>query len=270
MKYVSSDDRFRPVALTIAGSDSGGGAGIQADLKTFFAFGVYGASVITALTAQNLNRVARVEASSALMVETQLEAVLDGYQVAAVKTGMLFSSEIVMAVAATMPTGPPLVVDPVFAATSGALLIEKTAIKAMVDELFPLARLITPNVQEATWLSGLPVRDKDDLRSTAEKLLERYGVAVLVKGGDLGSGSAVDVLAMPGKTLVLKSKFVTGVNTHGSGCTMAAAVTAGLALGFDLEDAVAQAKEFVFRSLHEPLILASGTAVLNHRHRPRC
>lgn len=269
MKGESKPSRFNPVALTVAGSDSGGGAGIQADLKTFFACGVYGASVITALTAQNLSRVALVEPGSVNIVKTQMETIFEGYQVAAVKTGMLFYRDIVQTVAAAMPTSIPLVVDPVFAATSGALLIEENAVKAMMDELFPLAALITPNVQEAAWLSGLQIREQADQVLAAEKLLERHGVAVLVKGGDLGAGSACDVLAMPGKTRIFESELLSGVNTHGSGCTLAAAIAAGLALGLALEVAVEGGKDFVFRSLQDPLVLAPGIAVLNHRHQPR-
>ena len=178
------------VALTVAGSDSGGGAGIQADIKTFSALGVYGASVITAVTAQNLEGVRAIQAIKPAVVEQQLRAVLEGYPVKALKTGMLYSAAIIETVAAVLADYPglPLVVDPVFAATSGSQLIKPQAIRALCKRLFPLAAVVTPNVPEAEFLCCGPIRSFDDLAGTPVTCFMRFGVPFLMKGGHLPRG----------------------------------------------------------------------------------
>lgn len=253
------------VALTVAGSDSGGGAGIQADLKTFSACGVYGASVITAVTAQNLDGVRAIQAVRPAVVEAQLRAVLEGYPVRAVKTGMLFSRAIIAAVAAVLRDHPgiPLVIDPVFAATAGSRLIRPGAIAALVEDLFPLAALVTPNVPEAEFLCSGPIRSLEDLREAGELLFRYYGVPFLMKGGHL-PGDAVDLLVLEKGGDVFEADMVRGVNSHGSGCTFSAAIAAHLARGRDLRSAVAAAKAFIQGSLAHAHALKPGTRVINH------
>jgi hydroxymethylpyrimidine/phosphomethylpyrimidine kinase len=223
-----------PLALTIAGSDSGGGAGIQADLKTFAALGVHGTSAITCLTAQNPAGVTGIQAATPAIVRAQLEAVVAELPPAAVKTGMLFSTAIVRVVADFIRAGkrPPLVVDPVMVATSGAVLLKPAAIRALTEELLPLATLLTPNLHEAELLLGRKLVSVEDLRSAAAELHARFGCTVLAKGGHLpGLREAVDIFRDDREELLLAAPFVRGVGTHGTGCTYSAAVTAGLARG---------------------------------------
>jgi len=236
-----------PVALTIAGSDSGGGAGVQADLKTFAALGVHGTSAITCLTAQNPRGVRAVEACSPAIVREQIAAVFAELPPRAAKTGMLFSAEIIHAVARSWRARKcPLVVDPVMVATSGAKLLEPDAVRALERELLPRATLLTPNVAEAEALLGTRLRVPEDLRAAARALHERFGCAVLAKGGHLATGrEAIDVLFDGATEWLLTAPRVRGVRTHGTGCTYSAAVTAFLARGEKLEAAVRQAKEFV-------------------------
>ena len=243
-----------PIALTIAGSDSGGGAGIQADLKTFAALGVHGTSAITCITAQNPRGVTGIQAIRADMVRKQLEAVFAELRPGAVKTGMLFSTEIIHVVADFFASGrrPPLVVDPVMVATSGAVLLKPSAIRALKEQLLPLATLITPNLDEAEILIGRKLRSLADLSSAAREIHERFGCAVLVKGGHLQNAKlAVDVF-FDGKTLrEFTARRVRGVSTHGTGCTYSAAIAAGLAQGEPLPTAVASAKSFITRAIAE-------------------
>ncbi len=253
------------VALTVAGSDSGGGAGIQADLKTFSACGVYGASVITAVTAQNLEGVRAIQSVRPAVVEAQLRAVLEGYPVRAVKTGMLFSRAIITAVAAVLRDHPriPLVVDPVFAATSGGRLIRPGAVAALVENLFPLAALVTPNVPEAEFLCRGAIRSLADLREAGEMLCRYYGVPFLMKGGHL-PGAAIDLLLEENGGEVFEAGMVKGVNSHGSGCTFSAAITAHLARGSGLRSSVAAAKAYIAGSLAHAHALKPGTRVIDH------
>jgi hydroxymethylpyrimidine/phosphomethylpyrimidine kinase len=238
----------RPVALTIAGSDSGGGAGIQADLKTFAALGVHGASAITCLTAQNPRRVLGVEPCPPKMVQQQIEAVFEELPPAAVKTGMLFSVEIIRAVAGCLSRIPPtpLVVDPVMISTSGAALLKPAAIKILRERLLPLATLVTPNLDETEMLTGRKITSVENMRTAAREIQARFGCAVLVKGGHLhGMREAVDIFFDGRMELLLSAPFVRGVSTHGTGCTYSAAITAALALGHDLPRAVAMGKRHV-------------------------
>jgi hydroxymethylpyrimidine/phosphomethylpyrimidine kinase len=240
--------RVTPVALTIAGSDSGGGAGIQADLKTFMALGLHGTCAITCLTAQNPRGVSGIQAATPQMVRRQIETVFAELPPRAVKMGMLFSTPIIRVVAEFFSTKnrPPLVVDPVMVATSGARLLKPSAIRALLDELLPLAALVTPNLDEAEILVGHPVRSLEAVRAVAREIHARFGCAALVKGGHLREGPAAVDFFFDGKTeLMLSAPFVQGVSTHGTGCTYSAAVCGHLALGRQMPEAVTEAKHFI-------------------------
>jgi hydroxymethylpyrimidine/phosphomethylpyrimidine kinase len=242
-----------PVALTIAGSDSGGGAGIQADLHTFAALGVHGTTAITCLTAQNPREVKSVHPVPAAFLQQQLAAVFAELRPAAIKTGMLYSRPLIETAAdflAAQKKRPPLVVDPVMIATSGVALLRPEAVRALQERLLPLAQVITPNAPEAAALAGLPVESVEDLRTVARRLQERHGCAVLVKGGHLrGLKVAVDVLFDGREEWLLEAPRVPGVSTHGTGCTYSAAITAGLAQGLALLEAVGQAKQFISQAI---------------------
>ena len=241
-----------PIALTIAGSDSGGGAGIQADLKTFAALRAHGTSAITCITAQNPKGVTGIQAIRPEIVKAQVEAVFAELPPAAVKTGMLYSTAIIRAVATFFAMGkrPPLVVDPVMVATSGALLLKPGAVKALQGDLLPLATLATPNLDEAQILVGAKLESVEDLRAAAREIVRRFGCAALVKGGHLrGLATAVDIFNDGRAELLLEAPFVRGVSTHGTGCTYSAAITAHLALGRALADAVSAAKQFITQAI---------------------
>lgn len=236
---------MRPVVLTIAGSDSGGGAGIQVDLETITLLGGHGVSVITALTAQNTQGVWAVEPVRAEFVREQLEAVLEDFSPQAAKTGMLWGREVIEVVAEVIEaTGlKNLVVDPVLVAKGGEKLLEEEAIETLKRRLFPLARVITPNIPEAEALTGLPIRDREGMAEVGRRLL-RYGPgAVLLKGGHL-PGEPWDLLLWPGGTLWMEGKRYGG-EPHGTGCALSAALATYLALGFPLEEAAKRAKAFV-------------------------
>ncbi len=248
----------QPVALTIAGSDSGGGAGIQADLKTFAALGVFGTTAITCLTAQNPREVAGVHPAPPEFVAEQIRAVLRGFRVRAAKTGMLFSAEIIAAAADALARAEdpfPLVVDPVMVATSGARLLREDAVEALRERLLPLATVVTPNLPEAEILLGEPIPDVDSARRAAGELAARLGAACLVKGGHLEEGEeVVDLLGWKGDVLEFRSPRIRGVSTHGSGCTLSAAIAAGLAKGRDVPGAVETAHGWLARALANPLL----------------
>jgi hydroxymethylpyrimidine/phosphomethylpyrimidine kinase len=254
-----------PVALTIAGSDSGGGAGIQADLKTFAALGVHGASAIACLTAQNPKRVLAVEPCSPKMLRLQIEAVFEELNPAAVKTGMLFSAENVLAVAEFFKNKKfPLVVDPVLISTSGAKLLKPRALKIFQEKLLPLATLITPNLSEAEILSGQKNSSVEEMRAAARKIHSRFGCAVLLKGGHLQNSREATDIFFDGKTeLLLSASFVKGVRTHGTGCTYSAAICAALALGHDLPEAVQIGKNFVTAAISESYRIGKHFALGN-------
>jgi hydroxymethylpyrimidine/phosphomethylpyrimidine kinase len=238
--------------LTIAGSDSGGGAGIQADLKTFRALGVHGTSAITCLTAQNPKGVSGIQACSPDILRKQIDAVFAELKPAAVKTGMLFATPLIRVVVEQFrrPHQPPLVVDPVMVATSGARLLKPSAIAAIQKELLPLATLVTPNLDEAEILVGRKLTEVEDLRWAAREIRARFGCAALLKGGHLrGLAEAVDVFYDGRTELLLTAPFVKGVSTHGTGCTYSAAITAGLARGLKLPDAVKLGKEFITNAI---------------------
>jgi hydroxymethylpyrimidine/phosphomethylpyrimidine kinase len=245
-----------PVALSVAGSDSSAGAGIQADLKTFSALGVYGLTAVTCIVAEIPGKVSRIEPASARIVREQIEVLAKSFPIAAIKTGLLCSREIISAVAkAIRDIGKmfaqriPLVIDPVFVATSGDPLLEPAAIKTYEKELFALASLITPNLDEAERLLGTKIKDRQSMHRAGKKLEKKFGTAILLKGGHLGGDYAVDILFVDGKVVEFSAPFVRGVATHGTGCTYSAAITAGLAKGLSLEEAITQAKKFVTDSI---------------------
>ncbi len=255
------------VALTIAGSDSGGGAGIQADLKTFAAHGLHGTSAITAVTAQNSVEVTDWVALEPRMVSAQIEAVATDMPVAATKTGMLATAAIVSAVAdaaARLSLGP-LVVDPVMVAKSGDRLLDAAAERAYVERLFPRAALVTPNLFEAEALLGRPVRDLEAMRTAARDLRALGAAAVLVKGGAL-AGEPVDVLFDGDRVVDLPGPRVETANVHGTGCTLSAAICARLALGDALLDAVRAAKVYLTEALRRSYSVGKGRGPVNHLH----
>jgi hydroxymethylpyrimidine/phosphomethylpyrimidine kinase len=258
-----------PIALTIAGSDPSGGAGIQADLKTFTVFGVYGASVITALTAQNTLGVTGVLKVPADFIAAQFEAVTGDLQVRAVKTGMLADVETVACVSGLLATLRPahLVVDPVMVATSGDRLIDADAVAAVRHKLIPLADVITPNLPEAAALLGCALaRSEDEMRDQASGLLDFGCRAVVLKGGHGEGAEAVDLLATASRVTRLSQPRIETRNTHGTGCTLAAALTAGLAEGRSLEDAVSRAKAFVWQALTSGAVqqIGAGSGPVDH------
>jgi hydroxymethylpyrimidine/phosphomethylpyrimidine kinase len=241
-----------PVALTIAGSDSGGGAGIQADLKTFAALGVHGTSAITCITAQNPRRVFAAKACSPALLHQQITAVWEELPPAAVKTGMLATAANVRLVVDFLKSHPqvPVIVDPVMISTSGAKLLEPAGIKLLLQELLPLAALVTPNVDETQILTGRRPVSVEDLRQAARDIHKHFGCAALVKGGHLpGVRTAVDIFYDGQTELFLGAPFVRGLSTHGTGCTYSAAVTASLATGHNLPAAVERAKHYITRAI---------------------
>ena len=256
-----------PVALTIAGSDSGAGAGIQADLLTFAAHGVFGATAITCLTAQNPDGVTAIEALAPGFVLEQIQQVHRYFRPRALKTGMLHSAEIVAAVADFLRAQRqiPAVVDPVMVATSGAVLLDPGALAAVREKLLPLAVLVTPNLDEVAVLLGEKPATPTAMVAAAQKLAETYGVAFLVKGGHLSGDELTDVLAKPaGEVRTYTSLRVPGVDTHGSGCTLSAAIAANLALGLPLDDAVEAGRAYLLRALERSFVV-SGRRFINHR-----
>lgn len=255
------------VALTIAGSDSGGGAGLQADLKTFAAHGVHGTSAITAVTAQNSVTVTRWVALDPAMVVEQIETVAVDMPVAAVKTGMLANAAIVEAVAqAAARLGlPNLVVDPVMVAKGGHRLLDADAERAYVRTLFPRALLVTPNLLETGALLGRVIATREDMRAAAAALKTMGPRAVLVKGGHL-PGDAVDVLCDDDGVLELTAPRIDTKNTHGTGCTYSAAIAARLALGASLREAVSGAKEYVTEAIRRSYAVGAGHGPLDHLH----
>lgn len=243
-----------PVALTIAGSDSSAGAGLQADLKTFSALGVYGLTAVTCVVAETPGKVASIEPVSTKIVRDQIVVLAKNFPIGAIKTGLLCSVEIVEAVADAIVDlyqkhRVPLVVDPVMVATGGDPLLKPAAVEVYEKELFPLAMLITPNLDEAGKLLGLQIRDRRSMEKAVRALADKFGVSILLKGGHLSGADAIDLLCVNGNLTEFSAPFVPVVATHGTGCTYSAAITAGLANGLKLEDAIRNAKKFVTRSI---------------------
>ena len=257
-------------ALTIAGSDSGGGAGIQADLKTFAAHGVYGTCAITAVTAQNTLGVVTWKALSADLVTAQIEAVAGDMGADAVKIGMLANAAIVEAVAAAVRALdlPLVVLDPVMVAKGGDRLLEADAVEAMRTELLPRAHVVTPNIPEAEALSGIRIESVEHMKRAGRRILELGPRVVLVKGGHLETGEgaryAVDVACMHDKSFELRAPRIATSHTHGTGCTLASAIAAQLALGRSDRDALTLAKEYVSGAIREAPGIGRGHGPLNH------
>ncbi|MDB5954370.1 bifunctional hydroxymethylpyrimidine kinase/phosphomethylpyrimidine kinase [Ramlibacter sp.] len=267
---MNSTAAFRyPRVLSIAGSDSGGGAGIQADLKTFAALGCFGMTAITALTAQNTLGVRSIHAVPLQILADQIDAVVEDIGVDAVKIGMLHSADTVRAVAAALKRHglKRVVLDPVMIATSGAKLIDDAAIAVLVRELFPLAAVVTPNLDEAALLVGQPLRNEADMEAAARQLIERGAHAVLVKGGHLAGETVSDLLLQRGAApMWLRAERIASPNTHGTGCTLSSAIASELALGADLPQAVQRAREFVRAALAggANVRTGAGSGPLNH------
>jgi len=257
-----------PIALTVAGSDPSGGAGIQADLKTFHQFGVYGQAAITLITVQNTVGVRRVECMPADLVAQQFRAVIEDIPPGAVKIGALGNREIIEAVAEVAgDLRCPLVVDPVAVSKHGARLLAGDAVDALKALLLPRAFLLTPNLEEAEMLTGMPVRDVAGMYAAAEKLMAMGPRAVLVKGGHL-AGNAIDILLYDGRRVDFTAARIDTPHTHGTGCTYSAAITALLAEGEDLESAVGKAKLYISEAIRTNPGLGRGSGPVNHHAQP--
>ncbi len=244
-----------PVALTIAGSDCSAGAGAQADLKTFSALGVYGLTALTCIVAETPGKISRIDPVDPELVIEQITLLLDSFPVGAIKTGLLYSGAVVARIAETLRSREikaPLVIDPVMVATSGDLLLRGEAITEYERELFPLAALVTPNMDEAATLLGRAIAEVDAMRDAVRELQARYGVPVLLKGGHLAGQTALDLLCDgSGELTEFKAPFTRNVNTHGTGCTYSAAISAELSSGRTLREAIAFAKRFVTATIRQ-------------------
>lgn len=253
--------------LSIAGSDSSGGAGIQADLKTITCLGGYGMTVITAITAQNTTGVSGVEGISVDMVRAQMDAVFQDIRPEAVKLGMIATPDIMEAICEKLTEykAEHIVVDPVMVATSGSTLMEDRTVQTLKDRLIPLAEIITPNISEAEVLSGIFIKGKEDMEQAAIKIAAYYHGAVLIKGGHL-TETADDLLYMDGKTTWFLGQRIANENTHGTGCTLSSAIATFLAKGCSLEASVRNAKDYVAGAISADLNLGKGRGPLWHNH----
>ena len=256
---------FMKTALTIAGSDCSGGAGIQADIKTMTANGVYAMSAITALTAQNTTGVRSILESTPAFLRDQLDAIFEDIFPDAVKIGMVSSGELIRVIAKTLRTYRPknIVLDPVMVATSGAKLISDEAISALETQLLPLADLLTPNIPEAEVLSGLSIHSAQDMECAARKIAREYGTAVLCKGGH-AINDANDLLVLEGEDYWIPGQRIDNPNTHGTGCTLSSAIASNLAKGYPMVEAIRRAKAYISGALAAMLDLGKGSGPLNH------
>lgn len=254
--------------LTIAGSDSSGGAGIQADLKTMTVNGVYAMSVITALTAQNTQGVTGILDVSPELITEQMDAVFNDIYPDAIKIGMVSSSEIVEAIAASLEKyqAKNIVLDPVMVATSGAKLLKEEAMDSLINRLIPLADVITPNIPEGEILAGMEITNEDEMIKAAEKIGKKYDCAVLLKGGHRVN-DANDLLYKDGKFKWFRSERIDNPNTHGTGCTLSSAIGANLAKGYDIDQAIEKAKDYLTGALRAGLDLGKGSGPLMHNYK---
>lgn len=252
-------------ALTIAGSDSSGGAGIQADLKTMIMNGVYGMSAVTALTAQNTTGVRAIQEVDPDFLRQQIDAVFEDIYPDAVKTGMVSSAELIRVIADRLRfyNAKNVVVDPVMVATSGSALLKNDAVKVLMGELLPLARVVTPNIPEAQVLSGMGIVSKEDMISAAKKIGDDHNCAVLLKGGH-SINDANDLLYADGELHWFEGRRIDNPNTHGTGCTLSSAIASNLAKGYTLTQSVKRAKEYISGALEAMLDLGSGSGPLHH------
>ena len=267
IKIMLKQERSKPMrtALSIAGSDSSGGAGIQADIKTMSANGVYAMTAVTALTAQNTTGVTDILDSTPAFLSAQLDAVFTDIFPDAVKIGMVSSAELISVIAQKLRQygARHIVVDPVMVATSGSRLLQENAVQALKTELLPLAEVATPNIPEAEILADMPIRTPADMEAAARKISEQYGCAVLCKGGhDLNDAN--DLLWKDGAGYWFNGRRINNPNTHGTGCTLSSAIAANLAKGMALEDAVRRAKEYISGALAAMLDLGHGRGPMNH------
>lgn len=256
--------------LSIAGSDSSGGAGIQADLKTITSLGEYGMTVITALTAQNTTGVQSVEAVSVQMVKAQIDSVFQDIRPEAVKLGMIATPDIMEAICEKLDEyrADNVVVDPVMVATSGSNLMENRTVRTLKEKLIPRADIITPNLSEAEVLSGISVRNREDMEQVAEQIAEYCNGAILIKGGHL-TETADDLLYMNGNPIWISGKRYDNKNTHGTGCTLSSAIATFLAKGYAMEESVRKAKEYVAGAIAAGLDLGKGRGPLMHNYQTR-
>ena len=263
--FVNRKEIEMKTALTIAGSDSSGGAGIQADLKTMLANGVYGMSAITALTAQNTTGVSAIMEVAPEFLEKQLDAVFTDIRPDAVKIGMVSSAQLIKVIAERLSfyQAEHIVADPVMVATSGARLIGEDAVEMLKERLLPLAALATPNIPEAEVLSGCEIRSEEDMETAARIISQTYGCSVLLKGGHR-INDANDYLYRMGHGIWLYGKRINNPNTHGTGCTLSSAIASNLAKGMELEAAVAQAKRYLSAALEAQLDLGRGSGPMDH------
>ncbi len=252
-------------ALTIAGSDSSGGAGIQADLKTMTMNGVFAMSAITALTAQNTTGVRAIQESTPDFLKDQIDAVFEDIYPDAVKIGMVASSELIRVIAERLRfyKAENIVVDPVMVATSGSALLKSDAVKTLIEEFLPIATVVTPNIPEAEILSEITIKTEDDMVTAAKKIGDNYHCAVLLKGGH-NINDANDLLYSNGEATWFKGKRINNPNTHGTGCTLSSAIASNLAKGFSLNDAVKRAKDYISSALAADLDLGKGSGPMNH------
>ena len=252
-------------ALTIAGSDSSGGAGIQADLKTMTMNGVFAMSAITALTAQNTTGVRAIQESTPDFLKDQIDAVFEDIYPDAVKIGMVASSELIRVIAERLRfyKAENIVVDPVMVATSGSALLKSDAVKTLIEEFLPIATVVTPNIPEAEILSEITIKTEDDMVTAAKKIGDNYHCAVLLKGGH-NINDANDLLYSNGEATWFKGKRINNPNTHGTGCTLSSAIASNLAKGFSLNDAVKRAKDYISGALAADLDLGKGSGPMDH------
>jgi hydroxymethylpyrimidine/phosphomethylpyrimidine kinase len=258
-------------ALTIAGNDSSGGAGIQADLKTMTMNGVFAMSAITALTAQNTTGVRAIQESTPDFLKDQIDAVFEDIYPDAVKIGMVASSELIRVIAERLRfyKAENIVVDPVMVATSGSALLKSDAVKTLIEEFLPIATVVTPNIPEAEILSDITIKTEDDMVTAAKKIGDNYNCAVLLKGGH-NINDANDLLYSNGEATWFKGKRINNPNTHGTGCTLSSAIASNLAKGFSLNDAVKRAKDYISGALAADLDLGKGSGPMNHAFDLQC
>jgi len=252
-------------ALTIAGSDSSGGAGIQADIKTMTMNGVYAMSAITALTAQNTTGVSAIQESTPEFLKGQIDAVFTDIYPDAVKIGMVASSDLIRVIAERLGhyEAKNIVVDPVMVSTSGSALMKTCAVQTLIEKLLPLAALVTPNIPEGQVLSGMKIATREDMHAAAQKIGDSYGCAVLLKGGH-SINDANDLLYADGEFTWFVGKRIDNPNTHGTGCTLSSAIASNLAKGYSLPDSVQRAKDYISGALAAMLDLGKGSGPMNH------
>lgn len=273
---MKTDVKTYKFALTIAGSDSGGCAGIQADIKTFSSLGVFATSAITAITAQNTQRVKSIQPISPEILRDQITSVLEDFDIGAIKTGMLFNDENMKIIFETYRDNIPMVVDPVMIATSGSNLIQEKSIFSIKKYLYPIARVLTPNLDEASYLLGKKLQTIEDIELACKEFVNSHGLySVLIKGGHLkdSSNKSIDFFYSKenNKILRFESEMINTNNTHGTGCTLSSAIAAYLCLGYDLVDSIANAKNYITKAIENSagIYIGKGEGGVNHFHDPK-